>query len=215
MKSRFDLLIFDWDGTLVNSIGWITQCLQNAAREYNCTIPDANSAKNVIGLSTPNAIKTLFPDADTQTQACLVANFRQQSASKKLSRNDLFPGVYDMLVHLKETGYQLAVATGKSRAGLQEALTDTDTEHLFCITRCADETASKPDPQMLHEILEHTKITKERSLMIGDTQHDLLMALNTPISAIAVTCGAQSADVLKLYNPLLCLQEPTELLNFI
>ena len=215
MKNRFDLLIFDWDGTLVNSIGWITECLQNAAREYNCTIPDANNAKNVIGLSTPNAIKTLFPEVDEQTQTSLAASFRQQSATKNFSRNDLFPGVYEMLIQLKESGYQLAVATGKSRAGLQEALIETETEHLFCITRCADETASKPDPQMLFEIIQHTKIAKERTLMIGDTQHDLLMAINVPISAIAVTCGAQSADVLKLYNPLLCLKQPTELLNFI
>lgn len=215
MKNRFDLLIFDWDGTLVNSIGWIIRCLQAAALEHNIAIPDVVTTKSVIGLSTPNAIKTLFPDADKNTQSHLLGSYRQQFSSKKISQDDLFPGVYQMLVQLKATGYQLAVATGKSRAELQEELQETNTEHLFCITRCADETASKPDPKMLHEILKHTNIIKERALMIGDTQHDLLMAINTPISAIAVTCGAQSADVLKLYNPLLCLQEPTELLNFI
>ena len=120
-----------------------------------------------------------------------------------------------MLHHLKKNGYQLAVATGKSRAGLQEALEATGTENLFCITRCSDETASKPDPKMLHEIIQHTRIPKERVLMIGDTEHDLQMALNTPISSIAVTCGAQSAEILQCYKPLMCLQQPIELLNFI
>ena len=215
MKNRFDLLIFDWDGTLINSIDWIIDCLQNSAREYNCTIPDAQATKIVIGLSTPNAVKTLFPDADQQTQSLILSYFRKQSASKQLSQADFFPGVYEMLLHLKETGYQLAVATGKSRAGLQEALEATGTEELFCITRCSDETASKPDPKMLHEIIQHTRIPKERVLMIGDTEHDLQMALNTPISSIAVTCGAQSAEILQCYKPLMCLQQPTELLNFI
>jgi phosphoglycolate phosphatase len=215
MKNRFDLLIFDWDGTLINSIDWIIYCLQTAAREYNCNIPDAQAAKNVIGLSTPNAVKTLFPDADQETQSLIVAHFRKQSASKQLSQADFFPGVYDMLHHLKKNGYQLAVATGKSRAGLQEALEATGTENLFCITRCSDETASKPDPKMLHEIIQHTRTPKKRVLMIGDTEHDLQMALNTPISSIAVTCGAQSAEILQCYKPLMCLQQPTELLNFI
>ena len=110
MKNRFDLLIFDWDGTLVNSIDWIIDCLQNSAREYNCTIPDTQATKNVIGLSTPNAVKTLFPHADQQTQSLILSYFRKQSASKQLSQADFFPGVYEMLLHLKETGYQLAVA---------------------------------------------------------------------------------------------------------
>ena len=129
--------------------------------------------------------------------------------------NDLFPGVYAMLVELKESGYQLAVATGKTRVGLQKALKATGTEELFCVTRCADETASKPDPKMLLEIIQHTQAAKERTLMIGDSIHDLQMALNAPISAIAVSCGANSAELLQQYHPLLCLQQPTELLNII
>ncbi len=215
MKNRFDLIIFDWDGTLVNSIDWIANCLQQAAGQCGVAIPEAQAAKDVIGLSLNKAMQALFPETDPQTQTQLVASYSQHYRSKPISPEDLFPGVYDMLAHLKETGYQLAVATGKSRAGLQQALNATGTEELFCITRCSDETASKPDPKMLHEIIQHTHAAKERTLMIGDSIHDLQMALNAPISSIAVSCGAHSAELLQQYHPLLCLQQPTELLNII
>jgi phosphoglycolate phosphatase len=215
MKNRFDLIIFDWDGTLINSIDWITHCLQNAAAQCNCPIPESQAAKDVIGLSINKAMQALFPDADEQTQKQLLECYSQKYSSKQITRDDLFPGVYPMLVQLKAAGYQLAVATGKTRAGLRRALQATETEDLFGITRCADETASKPDPRMLREIIKHTNATNERTLMVGDSIHDLQMALNAHISAIAVSCGAHSEEFLQQYNPLLCLQQPAELLNII
>ena len=215
MKNRFDLIIFDWDGTLIDSIDWITQCLQQAAVQCGRPAPQAQAAKDVIGLSINKAMQTLIPDADANTLAQLVACYSRNYLSKQISRDDLFPGAVDMLVQLNEQGYRLAFATGKTRAGLQQALQATGTEQLFCITRCSDETASKPDPRMLHEIIRHTHTAKERTLMVGDSIHDLQMALNAPISAIAVACGAHSAACLQQYQPLLCLQQPTELLNFI
>jgi phosphoglycolate phosphatase len=215
MKNKFDLIIFDWDGTLINSIDWITHCLQNAAAQCDCPIPEPQAAKDVIGLSIKKAMHALFPEADEQTQEQLLACYSQKYISKQINRDDLFPGVYQMLVQLKETGYQLAVATGKTRAGLQHALQATETEDLFCITRCADETASKPDPRMLREIINHINAANERTLMVGDSAHDLQMALNAHISAIAVSCGAHTEAFLQQYNPLLCLQQPAELLNII
>lgn len=215
MKNRFDLIIFDWDGTLINSIDLITHSLQQAALAYGYPIPEAQAAKDVIGLSIENAVLTLFPEADELSQKQLANSYRNHYSSKQLDRDDLFPGVYDMLVHLKQAGYQLAVATGKTRSGLQAALSGTGTEDLFCMTRCADETASKPDPKMLLEIIEYTQTSHDRCLMVGDSVFDLQMALNIPISAIAVTCGAQSAELLQQYQPLLCLEQPTELLNYI
>lgn len=209
------MIIFDWDGTLINSIDWIASCLQYAAAQYNCPIPESQAAKDVIGLSINKAMQTLFPEVDEQTQQQLVACYSQKYFSKQISKDDLFPGVYEMLIELNEAGYQLAVATGKNRAGLQEALRATGTEELFCITRCADETASKPDPRMLNEIMQHTDTAKERALMVGDSIHDLQMALNAHISAIAVSCGAHSEEFLQQYNPLLCLQQPSELLTII
>lgn len=215
MNNRFDLIIFDWDGTLIDSIDWIVHCLQTAAKQCGYETPEPQAAKDVIGLSIRNACSTLFPTADQETVTRLTSSYQQTYLSRQLSRNDLFPGVYDMLVELKQSGYQLAVATGKTRAGLQQALNATDTEDLFCITRCSDETASKPDPRMLHEIMQHTQAVPDRTLMVGDSTHDLQMAINAQISAIAVSCGAHPEDLLQQYGPLVCLQQPTELLNII
>ncbi len=213
MKNRFDLIIFDWDGTLIDSIDWIVHCLQTAAQQCACVIPESQAARDVIGLSISNACDQLFPGVDQQTLTRLTACYQHTFSSRQLNRENLFPGVYEMLVELKQSGYQLAVATGKTRAGLQQALQATATEELFCITRCSDETASKPDPLMLHQIMQHTQAANERSLMVGDSTHDLQMAINAQISAIAVSCGAHPENILQQYNPLMCLQEPAELLN--
>lgn len=215
MKNKFDLIIFDWDGTLIDSIDWIVHCLQTAGKHCGYDIPEPQAAKDVIGLSITNACAKLFPGVDQETLTQLTNCYQQTYLSRQLNRGDLFPGVYDMLVELKQAGYQLAVATGKTRAGLQEALQATDTEALFCITRCSDETASKPDPLMLHQIMQHTQAANERSLMVGDSTHDLQMAMNAQISSIAVSCGAHPEDILQRYNPLMCLQQPAELLNII
>jgi phosphoglycolate phosphatase len=215
MKNRFDLIIFDWDGTLINSIDWIAHCLQKAGRVCGFVVPELQDAKNVIGLSIQHAMLALFPDADPPTLDKLVACYNQEYFSKQLSRDDFFTGVYDMLLEFKRMGYQLAVATGKTRVGLEQALTATDTRDLFCVTRCADETASKPDPKMLHEIMRHTQISQQRTLMVGDSVHDLQMAINAQIASIAVVCGSHTEDFLQQYKPLACLTQPTELLNLI
>jgi len=215
MKQRFDLIIFDWDGTLINSIDWIAHCLQQAAIDCHCPMPETQAAKNVIGLSINHAMYTLFPEVDEQTLKLLIASYSEHYFSKAMDHHDLFPGAYDMLIQFKNQGYQLAVATGKTRAGLTVALKATGTTHLFSVTRCADETASKPDPRMLHEIISHTQTAKERVLMVGDSIYDLQMAFNASISSIAVSCGANSAASLQAYQPLLCLEQPTELLNIL
>jgi phosphoglycolate phosphatase len=215
MNNRFDLLIFDWDGTLINSIDWITHCLQTAAERCGCDVPERQAAKNVIGLSIQKATSTLHPEADEHTIEQLVQHYSREYLSKKLSRDDLFPEVYEMLIELKQAGYQLAVATGKTRHGLQDALQATGTGDLFCATRCADETASKPEPKMLLEIMQVTNCPAERSLMIGDSIHDLQMANNAHISSVAVYCGAHPKDTLQHYEPLLCLPYATELLAYL
>lgn len=215
MNKRFDLLIFDWDGTLINSIDWITHCLQTAAERCGCVIPEAQAAKDVIGLSIQQATATLHPTADTKTHEQLVQHYSREYLSKQLSPNDLFPDVVAMLLELKHAGYALAVATGKTRHGLQEALQATATEDLFSVTRCADETASKPDPKMLLEIMQATNSSPARSLMVGDSIHDLQMANNAHISSVGVCCGANSKDILQQHEPLLCLTHTTELLAYL
>lgn len=215
MKNRFDVIIFDWDGTLVNTIDWIVHCLQKAGEQCGYLTPEPQAAKDTIGLSIENAVQALYPNADMATNNKLVASYSQTYFSKQLTQDDFFPGVFDMLIHLKESGYQLAVATGKTRAGLTHALAATGTERIFDITRCADETASKPNPKMLHEIMHHTQTTPTRTLMVGDSIHDLQMALNANVPSVGVACGANSRESLQQYDPLLCLQQATELLAFI
>jgi phosphoglycolate phosphatase len=213
MKNRFDLLIFDWDGTLIDSIDWIARCLQNAANDTRHDIPDYQAAKDVIGLSIEHAIEALYPAANSVEVLDLVSRYETAYFSKKISRDDLFSGVFEMLETLNQNGYKLAIATGKTREGLDEALSATKTEHLFCITRCADETQSKPHPLMLEEIMAFTNILPEKTLMIGDSTHDLQMAMNAKIASIGVASGAHDSEQLKNYQPLHCFLQPTELLQ--
>ena len=211
MKNRFDLIIFDWDGTLIDSIDWIARCLQNAANNTRHATPDYQSAKDVIGLSIEKAIAALFPDANENEVHTLVDHYEKAYFSKKISRDDLFTGVFDMLEALKKSGYLLAIATGKTREGLDEALHATGTVDLFSITRCADETQSKPHPKMLEEIMTHLQISPERVLMVGDSTHDLQMAINAGIASIGVASGSHDSDQLLQYQPLHCLSNPIEL----
>jgi phosphoglycolate phosphatase len=197
MKNRFDLIIFDWDGTLIDSIDWIARCLQNAANNTRHTTPNYQSAKDVIGLSIDKAIAALFPDANENEVHTLVDHYEKAYFSKKISRDDLFTGVFDMLEALKTSGYLLAIATGKTREG-------------------ADETQSKPHPKMLEEIMTHLQISPERVLMVGDSTHDLQMAINAGIASVGVASGSHDADQLLQYQPLHCLSNPVELrLHFI
>jgi len=213
MARRFDLIIFDWDGTLVDSIDWIVHCLQKAAGEYGCIVPEKQAAKDIIGLSIQRAMETLFPGIDQKTQEQLIACYSQEFFSKQITEDDLFTGVNEMLVKFKQMGYFVAIATGKSRVGLDKAMKGTGLSGFFHITRCADQTASKPQPDMLEEIIKEMAVCKERVVMVGDSIHDMQMAINAGIASIAVSCGAHSSEQLQQYNPLFNLQQTTQLLD--
>jgi len=215
MKNRFDLIIFDWDGTLMDSVDWIVHCIQQAAARCVCPVPEAQVIRDIVGLSIENAMQQLFPDQDGETRQKLAADYGKAFFSKQISRDDLFPGVYEMLEQLRSQGYRLAVATGKKSAGLQAAINATGVADLFCATRCADQTASKPNPLMLDEIVAELGVDKRRALMVGDSVHDLQMALNAQVASVGVTCGAHSAAALRQYQPLLCLNYPTDLIGII
>lgn len=205
MKNRFDLIIFDWDGTLANSIDWIVQCIQQAAVEYGCPIPDIQATKDIIGLSIEQALQILFPDCASETHQAIALSYGSTFFSKPVTPDDLFPGVHEMLQYLRQQGYQLAIATGKKHTGLTKAIQGTGVSELFDTTRSADQTASKPNPLMIDEIVAELGVSKQRTLMVGDSIHDLQMALNAQVASIAVTCGAHPASVLQDYHPLRCL----------
>ncbi len=213
MKDRYELVVFDWDGTLFDSIGWIVRCLQMAAAESGLAVPTGPQARSVIGLSLQQAMDALYPGATELMAQQLVKHYREHYHKDAGHRLGLFEGVESVLHELRDRGYKLAVATGKARSGLDHALSVTGLTEFFDATRCADETASKPHPLMVHELLEELRVTYERTLLVGDSLHDLRMADNAGVDVIAVACGANSRSELMALNPLLCLETTSELLN--
>jgi phosphoglycolate phosphatase len=215
MKDRFDLLVFDWDGTLFDSVDWIVDCLKQAAEDRGLPIPSDEAARSVIGLNLQGAMDALYPGVSPEMAASVAESYRRYYKARPITATSLFEGVTDMLAELRGQGYRLAVATGKVRAELDRALRATDTGGLFHATRCADETASKPDPTMLFQLMDELAVVPERTLMIGDSLHDLRMARNAGVPAIGVGCGANGLDELAVLNPLACLGATRDLLNFL
>lgn len=215
MKNRFELLVFDWDGTLVDSVGWIVESLNFAARDLGVDEPANRLARSVIGLSLERAMYTLFPQAKEAEIEALMAAYQRHYNSKALGPEALFAGVPGMLDDLRGAGYKLAVATGKTRQGLDHALHTTGAADWFDATRAAGETASKPDPLMLLQLLDELNVPATRTLMVGDSVHDMQMAKNANIEAVGVFCGADGREQILSYQPLLGLDRTVELLEFL
>ncbi|WP_122415540.1 HAD-IIIA family hydrolase [Pseudomonas viridiflava] len=208
---HYDLLIFDWDGTLADSIGRIIESMRTAAIGGGMEGRDDESIKSIIGLGLPEAIRTLYPSITAND----LIDFRQRYADCYMAMDNvpsrLFEGVSESIQAFRDEGYRLAVATGKARRGLDRVLKANAWLDFFDITRAADETASKPDPLMLHEIMAHCDVVPERSLMIGDSSFDLQMARNAGMDSVAVGYGAQSLDSLRAYEPRLAIEHFSEL----
>jgi phosphoglycolate phosphatase len=209
--TEYKLLIFDWDGTLADSIGRIVTAMQVAAQRSGRPERDAPAVKGIIGLGLPEAILTLYPDMTAEQ----VIAFRQHYADVYIAMDaepsPLFAGVKESLEAFREQGYRLAVATGKARRGLDRVLGAHGWEDFFDITRAADETASKPDPLMLNQILAHCDVRPDQALMVGDASFDLLMARNAGIDSVAVGYGAQSMERLLTFEPRLAIGSFPEL----
>jgi phosphoglycolate phosphatase len=202
-RNNFDLIVFDWDGTLMDSTATIVKCIQAAARDLGLPIPDQKMAAHVIGLSLPHAMQRAVPDLAENDYARMVERYRYHYLSKDHTLT-LFEGVREMLADLSEQGYFLAVATGKSRVGLNRAMNEAQLFSLFDATRCADETFSKPHPAMLQELTRELGQDMARTVMIGDTTHDLQMAVNAGAAGIAVQYGAHPSHELQALRPLYC-----------
>lgn len=211
MQNDYKLLIFDWDGTLADSIGRIVTAMHIAAQRAGRPERDDEAVKGIIGLGLPEAILTLYPDMTPEQ----VVSFRQHYADVYIAMDaqpsPLFAGVKDSLEAFRAEGYRLAVATGKARRGLDRVLKANGWEDFFDITRAADESASKPDPLMLNQILAHCDVRPEHALMVGDASFDLMMARNAGIDSVAVGYGAQSMQSLLAYEPRLAIERFTEL----
>ena len=200
-RKQFDLIVFDWDGTLMDSTATIVRCIQAAARDLSLPVPPNERAAHVIGLGLHEAMQAVLPDVDPAWYPRMVERYRYHFLSRD-HELVLFPGVHDMLQELSQSGYFLAVATGKSRVGLNRAMNDVKLLSMFDATRCADETFSKPHPAMLQELTRELGQDMRRTVMIGDTTHDLLMANNAGAAGIAVQYGAHPVEQLQACNPL-------------
>lgn len=209
------LVIFDWDGTLMDSADKIINCLVAAAEDVGLPSPDRDAIRQIIGLSLEDASHALFPDVGQDQHHALIARYRLHFAIRDRTAMSLFPGVSRYLRQFHDQGYLLAVATGKARRGLNKALADTDTSHLFAATRCADEAPSKPHPQMLLDILDQTGVAASESVMVGDTAFDLQMANDADVCALAVSYGMHDVDRLHAHNPLACVNSFPEVYEWV
>ncbi len=199
------LIIFDWDGTLCDSLGKIVRCLQQAAADVSMAIPSDEAVKNIIGLSLQKSIDTVFPGIDKPTFDGLMEAYKERFvADEEPSR--FYPSVKETLDGLHAEGHQLAIATGKSRRGMDRQLAEMGLSEYFHGSRCADETASKPDPTMLQHLLKEFETPVAEAIMIGDTAYDMEMAQRIGMRRIAVTYGAHPLEKLLPFEPEACLE---------
>ena len=199
-QRNFDLIAFDWDGTLFDSTKIITRCIQAAVRDVGGTVPTDEAAAYVIGLGLMQALAHAAPDVPLDKYPALGERYRHhyQAHANDLS---LFDGVLPLLEGLKARGYKLVVATGKSRHGLDDVLHRVELKGMFDGSRTADETAGKPDPRMLHELMAQFDVAPGRVLMVGDTTHDLQMAANAGCPSVGVSYGAHDPAAFKALAP--------------
>ncbi len=207
---RYPLIVFDWDGTLFDSAVVIAECIQLAAREMALPVPDRRTASHVIGLGLNDSLRHAMPSLPPGRYAEFLALYRRYFIEREDTLS-LFAGVPELLKSLKRRGHLLAVATGKPRRGLDRALAASGLGALFAATRCGDETRSKPDPAMLLELMEELMVEKRDLLMIGDTSHDLGMAQNAGVDAVAVVYGAHPLESLSALRPRVCVGSVGEL----
>lgn len=194
-------VIFDWDGTVVDSSQRIVNCMVKAAHDMGIEPPDREAVRCRIGISLQQMLPMLYPEMPTAEVDQYIAYYRQWYLHDDETPMGLFPGIADFLASLREAGYLLAVATGKSRIGLDHGFEQTQLGHLFHSSRCADESAPKPDPLMLHQLLQEMDVAPEQALMIGDTSFDLEMAARASVPSIGVSYGVHDPDTLAKHGP--------------
>lgn len=198
---RFDLIAFDWDGTLFDSTALIARCIQAACADLGVVVPSDKDASYVIGMGLIDALQHAAPGLPRERYSELGLRYRHHYFARQ-HEIVLFEGTLALLQSLKARNHWLTVATGKSRQGLDEALASVELRGMFDATRTADETASKPNPQMLLELMREFGVEPERTLMIGDTTHDLQMAANAGAASVGVSYGAHEPETFASFGPL-------------
>jgi len=207
---NFDLIVFDWDGTLFDSTAIITRCIQYAISDLGGVKPSDKDASYVIGMGLTEALAHAAPDIKPEQYDELTQRYRHHYL-KLQDDISLFDGIIPVLKYLKSKGLSLAVATGKTRRGLEQVLKAVELRGIFDGSRTADETRNKPNPKMLHELIQQFNTTPERTLMVGDTTHDLEMASNAGCPCVGVSYGAHQLEDLKVWSPLIVVNSVGEL----
>ncbi|MEJ2173608.1 MAG: HAD-IA family hydrolase [bacterium] len=203
-ERRYRLIVFDWDGTLIDSASTIVACIQAASRDLGLAVPSAEQASHVIGLGLQDALRLAVPDLPAEQTMAFVGRYRAHFLAREAEMR-LFSGIEALLEALLARGHRLAIATGKSRRGLERALAASGLREHFVASRCADETRPKPDPAMLEELMTELGVEPRAALMVGDTSHDLEMARDARVDAVAVTYGAHPEAALRALGPLTCV----------
>ena len=214
MPRKFELLVFDWDGTLMDSAASIAESLQAACMELDLPVPSMTQARYVIGLGLTDAMQYILPDLPRAEYAKVVDRYRIHFLRRD-GGTTLFPGAAATIRELHDAGFLLAVATGKSRRGLDRALAATGIGAYFHVTRCADEGYAKPHPGMLQAVMESLNVKPAGTLMIGDTTHDLEMAQAAGVAALAVAYGAHEREALVRHQPLAIVDAPPALRDWL
>lgn len=214
MPRQFELLVFDWDGTLMDSAAAISESLQTACSELGLPVPSRERARHVIGLGLTDALTFVLPELPEAEYPRVLDRFRAHFLLRDAGTT-LFSGAAEMLRELESEGYMLAVATGKSRRGLDRALQATGLQGVFDVTRCADEGFSKPHPGMLEAVMNALAAAPAATVMIGDTTHDLEMANAAGVAGVAVTYGAHERAALHAGRPLAMFDDLQELRSWI
>jgi phosphoglycolate phosphatase len=210
MVKQFDLIVFDWDGTLIDSAPTIVECIQNACRDAGVPVPSRETASHVIGMGLYPALEYATPGLAPEDYRRVIEHYGRHYIARDAGL-PLFPGTESMLEDLAGRGHTLAIATGKSTAGLERALRNTGLGPRFGAFRCADRCTPKPAPDMLRELMDELRSTPDRTLMIGDTTHDLGMAANAGVAALGVSYGAHPLAQLEAFPSLGLLHSMTEL----
>ncbi len=207
------LIIFDWDGTLCDSTGRIVAAMREAAQQLSAPVPEVDAVRDVIGLGLPEAMEQLFPTLSLPDQDAIRECYYTCYVEVDKEPAGLFSGAMDVMEELRSRGHHLAVATGKGRRGLDRVLHGLGLADYFDATRCADETASKPNPHMLFELLEEFGVSAAESLMIGDSEYDLMMARAASVPGVGVSYGVHSIEQLQRHRPVTVVDMLSELLE--
>lgn len=212
---HYKLVIFDWDGTVMDSVGRIVSSMRSAAQDVLLPVPTAEQVKNIIGLSLPEATKLLFPTSDNDQAEALRLSYKHHYIEVDETPTPLFTHAEQLFTGLLAQDKYLAVATGKGRDGLERIFKATNTKHYFHTSRCAKECMSKPHPDMLEQILAELNIHHSEAVMIGDTVHDMSMAKNANVDRIGVSYGVHDHKALNEYQPKAIVDSLNELANIL